>query len=289
MQTKNNERSFDQHYFNLKNSEFFEILNDTNNINRSNSLSISDNKSNHKNNTVKHEELNRNKTYPSNSINVNLNHTEIADKHQKSFSELSPKILFNNAANLTHNNQNANDPSLYFKNLTYNNESKIVNENKDLYSSTFDDTDFNLVIYKISYPDEEDLNTLTYILGLQSQQPSFSKICYQCLDNMDYLRRLSKEILSIKNDMISNTINLTFTKQDLIVRFSEYINRVNLVKIQLFEMKSNLDLLKASYCPNYDENAKTYDSIMKKANILIEIIQDSIRKQNLNINFLIMT
>ena len=73
------------------------------------------------------------------------------------------------------------------------------------------------------------------------------------------------------------------------MKFSDYINRVNLVKIQLFEMKTNLDLLKSATCSNYNDNSKYYENIMKKANQLIEIIQDSIRKQNLNINFIVFT
>lgn len=106
---------------------------------------------------------------------------------------------------------------------------------------------------------------------------------------MVFLKKLNGEIHKIKNDMFTFSGNSFFTRQELIVKFSNYINRVNLVKIQLFEMKTNLDLLKAASCTNFDDNSKYYDNLMKKANQLIEIIQDSIRKQNLNINFIIIT
>ena len=106
---------------------------------------------------------------------------------------------------------------------------------------------------------------------------------------MLFLKKLNGEIHSIKRDMFTFSNNLVFTRQELIVKFSDYINRVNLAKIQLFEMKTNLDLLKTASCSNYDDNSKYYDKIMKKANQLIEVIQDSIRKQNLNINFIVFT
>lgn len=106
---------------------------------------------------------------------------------------------------------------------------------------------------------------------------------------MVFLKKLKEEIRAIKHDMFTFSSNSVFTRQELIVKFSDYINRVNLAKIQLFEMKTNLDLLKAASCSNYDDNSKYYDNMMKKANQLIEIIQDSIRKQNLNINFIVIT
>lgn len=151
------------------------------------------------------------------------------------------------------------------------------------------EADYSIVIYKITYPDEEDLYTLSYILSLQNKEENYQKICFHCLDNIVFLKKLNQEIHSIKRDMFAFANNSIFTRQELIVKFSDYINRVNLAKIELFEMKTNLDLLKSANCSNYEDNNKYYDIIMKKANQLIEIIQDSIRKQNLNINFIIIT
>ncbi len=133
------------------------------------------------------------------------------------------------------------------------------------------------------------MSTLSYILSLQNDVQNYQKICFHCLDNMVFLKKLNEEIRAIKKDMFTFSSISVFTRQELIIKFSDYINRVNLVKILLFEMKSNLNLLKDASCSNYDENSKFYDNIMKKANQLIEIIQDSIRKQNLNINFIIIT
>jgi len=200
-------------------------------------------------------------------------------------------ILYSSKVKDKSNNKN----STSFNNITKNkikNNKTISNETKNKSQdnkNSSSQSNFSLVIYKITSPDEEDLNTLSYILSLQSQQANYHKICYQCLDNISFLKKLNEEIRLVKQDMFSFSNGFVFTRQELIVKFSDYINRVNMVKIELFEMRSNLDLLKASKCPNYDDNLKNYEGIMVKANQLIEIIQESIRKQNLNINFIVIT
>jgi len=224
-----------------------------------------------------------------NEIKINENENKILDTKNFNLSTLK------NDSEFTYVSINNN---LEYENKQYLNEKikiddDIVYKNSNLSESFPNNTslerNFFIVIYKITSPDEEDLNTLSYILKLQSNKESFHKICYQCLDNLSNLNKLYKDIILIKEDMVNFGNNTVFTRQELIIRFSDYINRVNLVKIQLFEMNTNLDLLKSLNCPNHDDNLKHYEDIKKKANYLIEKIQDSIRKKNLNINFIIIT
>jgi len=227
--------------------------------------------------------------YSKNIIEINQNKSEFIS-HSENFTNKNSSNSSSHFENIT--NKNSTNYSSHLENITNNNSSNISNSqnlaNNNSTNITVED-DYSIVIYKITYPDEEDLNTLSYILSLQSQDPNYQKICYQCLDNLVFLKKLNLEIHKVKYEMFTFSNDLVFTRQELIIRFSDYINRVNLVKIQLFEMKTNLDLLKAANCSNYDDNVKYYDGIVKKANQLIEIIQDTIRKQNLNINFIVIT
>jgi hypothetical protein len=217
-----------------------------------------------------------------NNKNINNNITE---------NQIYSNINFSLKNNTTHKHLN-NSQIIPNLNISNNNPRNFNELNISMIMKEKDNEEnssgYSIVIYKITFPEEEDFNTISYILGLQRDENNFVKICNQCLDNSLHLKRLLLEIYDIQKDMISFSNKSNITRQELIIKFSEYINRVNMIKIHLLELNSNLDLLKAVSCPNYEDNLNNFDSIMKKTNTLIEIIQNSIRKQNLNINFIII-
>ncbi len=78
-------------------------------------------------------------------------------------------------------------------------------------------------------------------------------------------------------------------KCDLIEYFSDKINKVNLIKINLNNLKETLRIQKEINCKDYEELKKLYDSSFKASNSLVEAIQNTIRRFNLNINFLVIS
>jgi hypothetical protein len=84
-------------------------------------------------------------------------------------------------------------------------------------------------------------------------------------------------------------MNYTLLKQDVVAQFSNFINQANFIKIDLYRIVNKMEILKRLQCNNYEENDFNYQSAMKGVNQLIETMQDAIRKQNININFVIIT
>lgn len=60
------------------------------------------------------------------------------------------------------------------------------------------------------------------------------------------------------------------------------------MKIRIYDIGISLALMKKLNCSNYDENNRIFQQTLKSANNLVEGIQNSIRKKNLNVNFLIL-
>jgi len=146
-------------------------------------------------------------------------------------------------------------------------------------------TTSSIMNFTISNPDQESLEILSNILPILTQR---DEICNLCLNNEKQLRDVFNEIVNIKSE-IKEFSTHTNSKQDVIAQFAEYINRVNVIKLYLYDLINVIELLRTSKCKNYESNNSIYTSIMKKSNNLVEVIQNSIRKQSLNVNFIIIT
>jgi hypothetical protein len=70
--------------------------------------------------------------------------------------------------------------------------------------------------------------------------------------------------------------------------FSDKINKVNLIDINLNQLKDNLRLQQDLGCNNYQEINSLYNTSLKATSSLVEAIQKSIRRLNLNISFFVI-
>jgi hypothetical protein len=77
-------------------------------------------------------------------------------------------------------------------------------------------------------------------------------------------------------------------KIELVEYFSDKINKVNLIKLNLENLRDIIKLQKEFDCEDYYTIIKYYEGSLKAANDLVEAIQNSIRKHNLNISFLVI-
>jgi hypothetical protein len=201
------------------------------------------------------------------TMNQNINNSETSPNYTEREKDIS-----NNKTSLTLNfNHTHQNKTL---NMSFNNINPGI--------------DYTTIIYKISDPEERDVETISSLILQQTDPRVKENICKKCIDNSDFISDLNKEVSNIKKDLKEFT-NGTNSKQELIIRFSDYINRVNLIKIDLYQLTNVVEILRKVECPNYELNNKKYQETLKNANQLIEVIQDSIRKQNLNVNFIVIT
>jgi hypothetical protein len=149
-------------------------------------------------------------------------------------------------------------------------------------------TKFSTLTYKISDPDDEDVETIATIIRQQKDKSVKDNICSKCLDNFNFISDLAKEIQLIKEEL-KKLSNVSTSKQELIIKFSRYINQVNIIKSDLYQLTNVIKILKDAECANYNQNNDKFNLTIKSANQLVEAIQESIRKQSLNINFVIIS
>ncbi len=138
----------------------------------------------------------------------------------------------------------------------------------------------NTSVYNLADPKEESVEILKTIVSNNKH------ICDVCLNNEINLKEALNEINLVKMDLIKFS-NSTNTKQDIITKFSNYINRINLVRLFIYQINEVLDL--STQCKHYKYNLNIFDTINKKSNQLVEVIQNSIRKQSLNVNFIVLS
>jgi hypothetical protein len=192
-------------------------------------------------------------------------------------------LTFSNTT--TDKNSEINNNNTYL-NLTLSNNLQSHNfsldSNSSIYSSQVEFT------YSLCHPQQDQLDHLTiYMLGLKSNNTK-ENLCYSCLDNTNLLKELLDEIKIIKQDLKLFNSDKN-TKQDLIIKFSDYINKINLIKIELFKLTHLIEMLKRAECSMYKVNNDKFQAALRKTNQLIEAIQDAIRKQNLNVNFIVIS
>lgn len=182
-------------------------------------------------------------------------------------------------------------------NITISNNKKINSRIKTYPRLNIDKNINNSIIYnKTSYKiknmslldvDYSHIDLLTqYFKNINYHEKE--KLCNSCLNLVEILKFLENEIKVIKKDILK-FVNKTVSKQDLVAKLSDQINKMNIIKINLFDLQPSLDLMKSISCTNLQENQNKFNSTLKLATGLVESLQNSIRKSNLNTNFLIIS
>jgi hypothetical protein len=87
---------------------------------------------------------------------------------------------------------------------------------------------------------------------------------------------------------IKQVIKKPIRKSDLVEYFSDKINKVNIIDINLNQLKENIRLQHDLNCNNYQEINSLFNSSLKATTSLVEAIQKSIRRLNLNISFFVI-
>jgi len=175
---------------------------------------------------------------------------------------------FSNTTNLK--NQ---DVSIKIVNNTYNNIKQI-----------------NSQAVKVAYLAYPDTNDMKNIINFSKQMhKNFKKdICLTCFNQLEFLQNLKLKI-SLAIQEIKIILKKPVRKSELIEYFSDKINNVNLIKLNLENIREIVILQKEFDCPESEKLKNYYDDSLKAANNLVEAIQNSIRKHNLNISFLIIS
>jgi hypothetical protein len=156
--------------------------------------------------------------------------------------------------------------------------------------------------------------TDSLISSINDQSEAIKKeICLHCLEISDALDILIIEIKQIKRNIIdittvgnggSNSSDTNSNSDTKINANSKYnsnkkdfyyntiansINSINLIKADLFKLSEIVTTLQKVNCPNFSENSTKLDLVVNSTNKLLEIIQESVKKLNLNINLVILT
>lgn len=139
----------------------------------------------------------------------------------------------------------------------------------------------------LSYPDSNVLDDLINFFK-KVDQIYKNVICRMCFNHKEFLSDLDIKI-SIAIEELKKILEKQMKKSELIEYFSDKINKVNLIKINLDNLSSAIKLQKEFKCPDFEQINEYYESGIKATNGLIEEIQNSIRKHNLNISFLVIS
>jgi len=113
-------------------------------------------------------------------------------------------------------------------------------------------------------------------------------ICNKCLDHKAFLRNLQMKI-SLAIEEIKLILRKPVRKSELIEYFSDKINNANLIKLNLDNLKDVIKLQNELQCEDFANTNKYYEGSLKVANSLVEAIQISIRKHNLDVSFLVLS
>jgi hypothetical protein len=166
------------------------------------------------------------------------------------------------------------------------NELKMTNLTNNNNTNTTNYTSTDKLVKLAEIENEDHPAVLNYFKN--TNQTYKTKICSKCLDQLDLIKYVKNEVKIITDD-ISKHINKTISKQDVVVKISDQINKVNFIKFNTYYIKSSIKLMKELECPQYKSNHDMYKLLKKNTNTLVEGIQNSMRRKNLNLNFLIFS
>ena len=256
----------------LKNLNEFEKLNkiiiDFENIDSSKNLSLR--------NFTKEIVLNQTDDF-NDTIVINQNFCNLNKLKQNKLKKNQDKIISLEEKNYTKalnsiNNSTKNNHTFKIGALK-NNKNKTSNNSKDHNHNT----------------NQNNSITSDDLLNLIADQTESIKneICTNCLEINSALSILIDEIKNIKAQLKKFTEE-KLSKKDAYEKLSYCINNINLMKADLFKLNEILDTLQKANCSNFIENSKKYSLVVNSTNKLVEIIQNLLRKLNININLVVL-
>jgi len=180
--------------------------------------------------------------------------------------------------------------SLY--NSTKNNHTFKIGALKNYKNKTSNtNNDLNTINISSNNNNTDQNNSITSddLLNLIADQTESIKneICTNCLEINSALNILIDEIKNIKAQLKKFTEE-KFSKKDAYEKLSYCINNINLIKADLFKLNEILDTLQKANCRNFLDNSKKYTLVVNSSNKLVEIIQNVMRKLNININLVVL-
>lgn len=142
---------------------------------------------------------------------------------------------------------------------------------------------------EFSYPSKKVENTNEVLLDQITEQTEkiLHDICSSSKGLSDSLDQILNEMKNIKNRILS-TDHQTFSKQKLYVEYTKLVNNVNVSSSELMRLEDILDMLKNSNCENLEELISKFKSINSIPGKLIDMIQKSLKKENIKMGLAIL-
>lgn len=169
-----------------------------------------------------------------------------------------------------------------FYTFNYRNSISFNNNTNHSVNDTLNSTNTN---------NKTNINSADSLLNIIADQSEAIKkeICVNCLEISSALDILVQEIKEIKNRLkkIINKNKNDNSKLNL-ARISNIINNINFIKADLFKLNEILNTLQKANCDNFNDNSKKYQLVVNSTNKLVEIMQDVLKKLNININLVIL-
>jgi hypothetical protein len=166
--------------------------------------------------------------------------------------------------------------STILKNKLDNITNNYVNSNNSI----------NEIEIDLSYPDELYLNeTISYLKSLEENL--IKKICSDCLNKLDDWKDVESQVNIISNDMKNLIINYD-KKTEITSLFSYKINQLNSAISKMQNSYLYIKIIKGIKCFNETEIEEALKKVQLISNDLVDMIQKSIRKKNININFILL-
>jgi len=144
----------------------------------------------------------------------------------------------------------------------------------------------NEIEIDLSYPDELYLNeTINYLISLEEK--FIKKICSQCLNKLDDWKEVESQINKISNEMKNLIINYD-KKTEITSLFSYKINQLNSAISKMQNSNLYIKIIRGIKCSSETQIEEALKKVQLISNDLVDLIQKSIRKKNLNINFILL-
>jgi len=227
------------------------------------------------NNTINNTTTNTNTNNNNSNINnVNTNSSPI--NITKSLINTNNTIIALNNTNIpnntnTLNNSNTANKSNNTKTTNPTNPTNTTNPTNNITNCTSDnctgtDNATNNIINTIN-------NAIKSADSVANKEIKVIQVCSNCMELDHFLKELTKEVLSLKND-IHDTFASSLIQQTFLYKFSAWVMRVNLLRADIFKLNDLLETLKTANCPGQEDNSKKLLLLSSASDHLVEIIQN---------------
>lgn len=162
----------------------------------------------------------------------------------------------------------------------------LINSNTTVSNYTMNNSSTTEVEIDLNYPDEFYLNDTINYLILQNDEV-IHQLCKDCINKIELWKELEIQINKISKDM-ELLINIFDTKSEIKSLVSFKINQLNYAISKIQNSRIFMKISKAVKCSNETEIEEVYNNIRKVSGELVDSIQKSIRKKNINLNFILI-